>query len=321
MVLSCLVLGCAREERLVVSVNGRKLTEPMLEKRVELMLTLQRAAKPKLSALDAGKLKKQLESTYPQLFISNSLLEEFAATSGIQVAKSVLTNFQARAVRHCRGFKAKDWAGLQTELGAYAGEFDGLVMAEARREAVRDWLVMANPTNLPPDYAAKKHLELIDFNRRIDATNVWIFAHATNVWKKIVAGADFGDMAAKYSDLPVEREERGEWATLDWKQIKPDEELYKWAKKLAPGEISPPIEADGGIMIARIDEKGDEECKISRIFFKQAVNVVIMSEDEIVKFEKMRYARKLFARKMAELQAAADIVYGKGFESVKAKER
>ena len=321
VVVVALFLGCSKkqDENFIVSVDGRKLMPSLLTKRVEMMLFLQRAARPKMSIQEVEKIKKQLEISYPQLFVANVLLEEFAATNGIAVAENVLTNYQAMALKHCRGFKSKDWNGLLSELGSQAGEFSDLVMTEARRAAVKDWLVAANPTNVTPEFAARKRLELKDFNRRIDATNACIFAHATNVWQKIVAGMDFGDAAAEYSTLPAEQADRGEWATLDWKQIKPDEELYRWAKKLETGEVSPPIEADGGIMIARIDSKDEEECKISRIFFKQAINVVEMNEEEIVQFVKKQHELNLFGKKMAELRAAAVIEYGPDVKNTSSK--
>ena len=72
-------------------------------------------------------------------------------------------------------------------------------------------------------------------------------------------------------------------------------------------------------MIARIDSKDEEECKISRIFFKQAINVVEMNEEEIVQFVKKQHELNLFGKKMAELRAAAVIEYGPDVKNTSSK--
>lgn len=319
------LLGCGREERAyIVSVDGRQLTESALEEQVAMMADLRLKCAPNIPAAELKRFRSQLARSYPALFEREALLAAYAEREGIAVSSERLERFKARAVRNMRIPKAqvRNWAGLVKVLGdRLAAGVEARVRAEALEDEVKDRLAAADPTNLPPDFAETQIRRIRAFNRDMDATNALVKARANQAWEELKSGATFGDVAAKYSELPEERKDRGEWANLDWKQIDEEKELSKWARQLKPGEFSPPIEADNGLMIARVDRKDERECVLSRIYFCLPMFCAEPKPEEIVAEARREHADQLLKAKVAELRAAAKIVRGDQVISKQAKEK
>ena len=328
-ILLCLTLaalvGCGPEEHaFLVSIEGRELTLADIEAQVALMAELRLKCAPNLPASELAKFKASLARSYPALFEREALIAAYAEREGIAVAPERLARFKTQAVRNVRIPKSrfKDWDGLCGALGErLAKGVEARVCAEALEDEVKARLVAANPTNLPPDFAETRLARIRAFNRDMDATNALIHARANEAWEKLKAGAEFGDVAAEYSDLPEERKDRGEWANLDWKQVAEDKNLAIWAKKLNPGEFSPPIEADNGLMIMRLDRKDEKDCVMSRIYFCLPMFCAEPKPEQIVAEAQREYADNLMKAKLAELRAGAKIVPGNQKISKKAKEK
>ena len=319
------LLGCGRGERAyIVSVDGRELTKADLDAQVSLMADLRLKCVPNVPAAELDRFRGQLVRSYPALFEREALLAAYAAREGIEISPERLEKFKTQAARNIRIPKAqvRNWAGLVRVLGdRLAAGVEARVRAEALEDEVRARLAAADPTNLPPDFAETRISRIRAFNREMDATNALVRARANAAWEELKAGAEFGDMAAKYSELPEERKDRGEWANLDWKQIDDEKELSKWARQLKPGEFSPPIEADNGLMIARVDQKDERECVLSRIYFCLPMFCAEPKPEEIVADARRTHADNLLKAKLDALRAEAKIVRGSQVISNQAKEK
>lgn len=319
------LLGCEKDERaFIVSVDGRELTKADLDSRVSFMVDLRLKCVPNISAAELQRFRSQLVRSCPILFEREALLASYAEREGIVVSSERLDRFKARAVRNMRIPKVqiRNWSGLVKALGdQLAAGVEARVRAEALEDEVKSRLVAANPTNLPPDFAEKTLQRIRAFNRDMDATNVLIRARASAAWEELKAGADFGDVAAKYSEIPEERKDRGEWANLDWKQVDEEKELSKWARQLNVGEFSPPIEADNGLMIARVDRKDERDCVLSRIYFCLPMFCAEPKPEEIVSEARRQHADNMLKAKLAELRARAKIVRGNQGISKETKEK
>lgn len=71
---------------------------------------------------------------------------------------------------------------------------------------------------------------------------------------------------------------------------------------MKPGEIAPPIAADNGLMILRLDSLEDENCyAVSRVFLRLAQTVQPASPEEIIAAAQTAYKSQLFEHKLAEL--------------------
>ena len=297
------------ESNFVISVNGKCLTRAMINERVGMMLALRKIGTT-ISEKDEKQLKKTLTATYPSVFVDRILREAYARSVGVQVSDAILESCRTRAVRNFRSLKVKDWAGLLKKVGNGARYFEELVEGEALNQAIAEHLEKLNPLVLPNDYAEAEIQKLKDYNARMDATNAVVHARATNVWEQIKGGLSFRLAAAKYSTLKQERKDKGKWAKLDWPQIEGDPELVAWARKLKPGEFSPPIEGDNGLMILMVDAKDDKECELSRIYFSLPMFATIPTPEQVIEEAKKKHLQKLLKETYKEIRSTATIVKG-----------
>ena len=139
-------------------------------------------------------------------------------------------------------------------------------------------------------------------------TNALVFAKATNVWEKLKAGADFKQMAKQFSDVPKEAEEGGEWGTLGLQQLEPDEDLVNWAQKLQPGEFSPPIDGDNGLMILKMDSKQGDDYALSRIYFRLPMFQQEVSEEELLKLKRQQHERTVLQKELNAIVESVEVV-------------
>ena len=311
-----LAFGCSKSARddnhVVLSVNGQELTRGELKASVGMMVALKKACGQNISPQEMGKIRADLSETYPDAFINRVLVEEYARREKVEASDKLLKQFKGRAVQGLPPEKFKKYADVRKVLGEKDfGYFDRLVRFEALQDAVKAHLVKLTPTNLPPDYVKMTQKNAKAYNEMMSKTNKLIFARADMVWKKLKAGADFGEMAAKYSEVESEREDRGEWGTIDLNQFKDEPKIYEWAPKLKVGEFTPPIEGDNGLMIMRLDGKDEAkgEYTFSRIFFCLPMFVEKMSRKDILDEVHEIHREKLFEGKLEEWRKAAKIEY------------
>ena len=327
--LSVLLVGCGKQDSGVtpssavsqkqgddapiVTLGSHVLTRGAMMRRVAMMGALQKYRFPKVTAEQAGKYRERLTKGCPYAFVQEKVLEDYAAKEKVSVSKELIAEFEASAFKKFRTKKDKSYADVRRHLGEYGSELDAQVRAEALRQAIRFHFLELWPTNIPDSYVDDQMKRFKSYNQSAVLTNALVYARATNVWEQLKKGAKFEDMASKYSEIDDERESKGTWGTLDRRQLGDDPEILKWGQKLKVGEFSPPIEADNGLMIMRLDSRDDgaTEFGVSRIFFQLPEFLNPAPPEEIKKAAYDKYARELFARKVAELEAAAKPVYAK----------
>lgn len=297
----------------IVKVGSHVLTRGEMMRRVAMMGALQKYRYPKVTAEQAGKYRERLTKSYPQAYVQEKVLEDYAAKEKITVSKELISEFEASAFKRLKTKKDKSYADVRKKLGEHGGELDAQVRAEALRKAVRLHFLELWPTNIPDSYVEDQLKRFKTYNQSATLTNALVYAKATNVWEQLKKGAKFEDLAAKYSDIGDERESKGEWGTLDRRQLNEDPEILKWSMKLKVGEFSPPIEGDNGLMIMRLDSRDEaaSEFGVSRIFFQLPEFLKPAPNEDIKKAAYEKYARELFERKFAELEKAANPEYMK----------
>ena len=301
-------------DAVLVRVGKHELRRGDLLRRVAMMGALQEYRNPRLSKAKLGKYRESLSKSFPGVFVQTAVLEDYAAAEKLTVTKEMVGEFEKNAFKRLKlknDKTLKSYADLRKKIGEYGPELDAQVRAEALRQAVYNHFLELYPTNIPDSYVDDQLRRFESYNRSATLTNALIYAKATNVWEQLKKGADFGEMAVKYSDLEDERESKGEWGTLDRRQLNEDPEILAWGLKLKPGEFSPPIEGDNGLMIMRLDER-DEKCTefaVTRIFFQLPQFYEPAPREEIKKAAYDKYGRELFVRKIAELEKAAKPEY------------
>ena len=309
--------GCERSScpdsaaagRPVVSVDGVVLTRGQLDARVALMLKLARRGNPQLSESAYLSLSNQLVTTYPKVFVPRALASRYAARERIEVPPATLQRFRQLALRRVSFLRARSYDAVLKALGDDAGLFDGQVREEALMEAVRTHVIAANPTNLPSDYAAVRLAEIKDYNARMSATNRLIHARANAVWRRLKAGEPFEQMVEAYTELPEERADKGEWGLLDRKLLEDSPALLRAVSAIKPGEFSAPVEGDNGLMIARLDEKNEqnEEYSLSRIYFRLPMYAREAPAEELIAEAQRKHGERVWAETLATWEKQAKI--------------
>ena len=304
----------------VVAVLGQTLAKADVERKVRMLETIIRHHSPKMPAQAIEGAVDSFYRRYPATFVQTVVLGDYAAQKKIVVAEDTLKEFQGKAYRRFKGKKDRNFDDLCKSLGEYGDDFRKQVRSEALARAVRDYWTKLYPTNIPDSYVDQQLRNFALYNENVIKTNALIYARATNVWEQLRAGADFGEMAAKYSDLEDERASKGVWGAVDSRQIGDEVNICHWGKKLEIGKFSPPIEGDNGLMIMRLDDRldSDQEFHISRIYFQLAESRTPAPREKILAAAYEKYADRLFAEKYAELRQAAKPVFN---EMKKGKEK
>ena len=298
--------------RVICRVNGVSLTRGQLDAYVDMMMEMQKICKVKMGEQELAQLRAELWRTFPETFIQNTLMADYCRREKIELSEKRLKSFQQRAAMSLGG-RVRSYDDLKKRLGPHADLFDGLVRAEALQDAVKKHLAELTPTNLTPVEIGNALRNIDIHNETMSKTNELIFARAERVWKELKAGADFNELARKYTEIDTERDDNCEWGTIDLQQFAAETNVCAWAVKLKVGEFSPPIEGDNGLMILRLDAKNAEkgEYTFSRIFFQLPLFAEKLTAEEIVAEVRRRHREELFLRKANELYTAAKVEYFK----------
>ena len=170
-----------------------------------------------------------------------------------------------------------------------------------------------SPTNLPPEAIQRELADMRAYNAVMAQTNTLIYARATNVWNQLKAGGDFKALARSHTEIPDEVAEDGAWGMIDDSFLRDDPALLAALKNLKPGEFTPPVEGDNGLMIARLDARDEDgSYSVSRIFFRLPLMIDYPTAEELVATAKAAHAKNLFDDLVRRLRATAKVAYPHG---------
>lgn len=315
--IAVLVCGCSRDRSPVVAeVNGHVLRESEVNARATNIAALFLHKTGKVRNLE--QIKSQFRKGYPKIWVEDRVLEDAAKAAGVEVPADFVEKCRNAAFRN---FKAKGDTGYEDLMGLSGftrSLWEDQVLSEARRMAMKDYWVKQEPANLPPDYADKVIADIRKWNVDMAKTNALQFARATNVWEKLKAGADFVKTARLNTEATEEIEDNCEWGTIDDKFLADEPALMKQLKSMKPGEFSPPVDGDGGILIVRLDSFADDDgYNVSRIFFRKGNVQTPAPKAEIVATAVRNHEKNLFKRKLQELVDRAKITITGGAKEKK----
>ena len=303
----------AARPRPVVRVNGHALTHSNLNEKVEVMAKLMATVNPKMTLDAVENAKKRLKIAYPQGYIRETVLEDYARKEKIEVSQDTLEQVRSNvlaAVKSGSGAQLS-YPQLKKKFGSLGAGLDEMIRLRAVEMAVRDSVLAKNPLELPADYAANQLKKIREVNAEMALTNVLIYARATNVWEQLKGGADFKATAVRYTEIEQEAKDGGEWGSLGLNQLQPDDKLIEWAQKLEIGQFSPPIEGDNGLMILRLDGRKGEDYNFSRIYFKLPLFIKEISEEELLKKKRASHEREVWGHAVSTMLKSAQVKWPK----------
>lgn len=248
-------------------------------------------------------------------------VEDVALAAAAEAEKVAPTDAQLETARKnaWANFKAKgdkEYADLLAISGFNREFWEAEVRSAATREAMKKHWLAKFPPEVPAGYAEGVIAKIQARNAELAVTNQLQFAKATNVWQKIVAGADFVTVAKAETELQEEVEDDCEWAVLDERFLSEEPALYKWVKSAKPGDVSLPIKADGGVLVVRLDRlDGDDGFALSRIYVRLADVRPPAGKAAIEADYCRREGETFFNLKLAELVTAAQPIFNDVYES------
>lgn len=308
LVLFC---GCSRNPYggdAVVSVDGTVLFSGEIDLRAANIaaLFLHHDGTPSR----CEKVKKVFSEGYPARWVEDRVLEREAERVGVALSEGILGQCRRQAFQN---FKAKGDKGYEALVGLPGMTrelWEDQVKSDARRVAMREYWAKESPTNIPMSYADGVLAKMKRWNADMAETNRLQWVKATNVWQQLNRGADFVKTARLNTELPDEIEDDCEWGSLDDQFLEDEPALRRRLAGMKAGEWTPPVDADGGILIVRLDERDAEGAyRVSRIFFRKANFIQPAPRAEIIRSAEEKYVDGLFERRLGELVEKADVRY------------
>lgn len=290
--------------------------------RADNMAALHRHHQVKIGEKKIARLKSVFLNGYAKFWVEDRLLADYAEKNGVQVSEKTLRKFQESAFRNFKAASDGSYDEMVKAAKLDLRLWNDQVRSEAVRHEVGKYWTSRWPTNLPPTYADEEIGRMMAWNARMALTNALVHARATNVWEQLKAGADFVKTARVNTDLTDEIVDDCEWGAIDAKFLSDEPSLRRVLKTMRPGEFSPPVAADGGLLIVRLErfEPEDEVYTLSRIFFRLPRFLTPAPKEEIVKAAYDRHAKRLFRRKLDELVRGAKVFFRSESKLTKPKE-
>lgn len=290
-----IVLGCDRpntdgflsKNDVLAQVNGASITWGMLSARLDFEMTFKRKWDPQ-------QVQREGEATIrrkavPGLLgdmMNAVLLREEASRNGVTVTESELKTLRAKVAKQ---FKVGDYADIAKSLGLDQKILDYQLETEVLHDALLKKLY-PDLNGFSDEQVAEVRQRHLDYNRRVDATNVCIFALASNVVKRIEGGYDFKEAGKRYSELLPEYVDQ--WGWFDSVQLY-DPAVCHWAFGAKVGDVGGPFMMEDGIAIVRVLDRRDgvltptpmakdvARVKLARITFPRFEYVAIPTADRL----------------------------------------
>lgn len=174
-------------------------------------------------------------------------------------------------------------------------------------------ILKTRPIVVTDDMVRARLQEIADYNARARATNAVICAQATNVWRQIAdKKISFEEAAKKYSEDEYIAD-GCEWGLFTKDQLADETELLKVLPSLKVGDVTPPVESDGGLAILRRDESDTpENVALSRVFFRLPMYFTEESEAEARAELKGKLERERISETLKDIVKKLKIDYPDG---------
>lgn len=264
-------------------------------------------------------------STVTNAYIAQTLLCEFASTNGIRVSEEDLTRARNKFKNACKKSFQRWNSFLDGFSEGQRATVEDRVRVESVCSKVRAWYLERNPVTVTTQEVVNCQKRLENYHDRAMATNAVIWAHASNIWKKVVSGENFEMLANRYTEDDTDPED-GEWGDFLLSDFADEKPLYDAILRMQPGEITPPIEGDNGLMILKLVSIDDEDAhnesgvvnplkvrySFSRIFFRLPEFYERASFEKIMSTLKVLKENKSFGKFVDQLKSSTTITFPSG---------
>ena len=259
----------------VVRIDGKDLTrnEIIRNGRVTLNLSMNKARKTKVRKRELQALERYCKAAVSREIAKTAVaryISEKRLSIPTNVIRSVTRRFETQYGVYSKKLKRRhNINDLKYMLGKNAFRADEMIREMALYEVMTNDVVQSAAIVITDAMVKERQEQIKEANVRAAATNAYVFAKATNVWQKIVsAELTFEDAASKYSEDEYIKE-GCDWGCFTRDQLEGEEGVLALLPTIKTGDITPPIESDGGLAILRKDEDDNPKTfSFSRVFFR-----------------------------------------------------
>lgn len=326
----------------LVRIGTNEITKAQVEKLIDLRMKVIRIGigeANKKFALNRGAVWMPLVASLPESYRREVALLKWAAENGIKPDAKDIAEFKKGFLRGCRAefadyaaFMKKNFTADERRTAA------ARIAVEATCAKVRRTYLSQNPVTVKKDEAEAFLKRVVDYNARAEATNVLVWAKASNLWEQVKGGEDFKLLARKFTEVVSEQDDDGSWGVYSLGDLEKAEEgaVAQKLATLAVGETTPPVELDNGVAIVRIDGVSDSHgnplpsgarpfsalYELSRIYLRLALTYEIPEANESESEMRAYHEQVAFAKFTSGLIEKDGVEYPCGKEVFEnAKER
>lgn len=262
----------------IVRIDGRDITKRDVERDAKMFMTLRmnKARRMKVSPTDRDFFRTYCKRA-DQVEISDACYAAYARahglTNSVEVIARITKQFEKRYGAYSKKLKRHHTLNdLKYMFGRNASRLDALINSAAMHQTVTNHILSTNPVVITDDMIKDRISEIANANKSREATNAWVYAHATNVWHEIANRKLTFEQAATNYSQDAYLSMGCEWGTFSRESLSDEKALLDLLPTLKRGDITPPIESDCGLAILRIDEIDENgSYTFSRVFFRLPV--------------------------------------------------
>ena len=303
----------------VVCIDGQPLTRRDVVRNGKVMLTLNmnKMRRTKIGKKDWEYLTRYCAEAAKRE-VGRAAVRRYLADHRLTPDSNVVARLTRAFVRRygVKSKKLKRWHtvdDLKYMLGTNAFRVDAEIRDRVDYATVTNAILAANPVVVTEPMVQKRLKEIADYNARAEATNAVVFARATNVWQKIVGKEiTFEDAAKAYSE-DAYLAYGCEWGLFTREQLSDEAEVLKLLPTLKVGDVTPPVESDGGLAILRMDASDDpDNVAFSRVFFRLPMFYTQETPAEARTVLKEELSRELISETLKDVASKLKIEYPDG---------
>ena len=309
----------ASDSSVVVCIDGQPLTRRDVVRNGKVMLTLNmnKMRRTKIGKKDWEYLLRYCAEAAKRE-VGRAAVRRYLADHRLTPDSNVVARLTRAFARRygVKSKKLKRWHtvdDLKYMLGTNAFRVDAEIRDRVDYATVTNAILAANPVVVTEPMIQKRLKEIADYNARAEATNAVVFARATNVWQKIVGKEiTFEDAAKAYSE-DAYLAYGYEWGLFTREQLSDEAEVLKLLPTLKVGDVTPPVESDGGLAILRMDASDDpDNVAFSRVFFRLPMFYTQETPAEARTVLKEELSRELISETLKDVASKLKIEYPDG---------
>lgn len=349
LLFACLATGCGKNAEdagskaspepakgpvntTVVSFDQEKLFLSDVNEEIALRQDMARIANPRVRQDALDKIMRDIYATAGKYYVSIRVAAEYCANEGISIDAATRHDYENKLAKT---FKVKSTSAIKEKLSPRQQalldkDIDDLLLVQLARNDARKKAACCVTDEKVDDAIARYRRA----NEIAAQTNLLVYAHATNIWNRLVSRElTFEEAAADYSEIEDESGDFGDWGTFSASAFNNDGDrsFYKLLKTMKVGTFTPPVEVDNGLCIVRLDgvaasssanapepseqpEEGNSplmgDVKLSRIFFRLPVIWNIPPREEMRKIISEAETEESVKKIFAEIASRHTIIFG-----------